>query len=674
MKLISARLGIETPHLLQGSAIDRRRPLQFKLDRRVISGFAGDTVLSAVLAAGIDTAGRRGGKDVALTSRHAPAIVASASRDDQHSALPMERALATDGAEYVTLAPRLKRDVLPQLLGRDRNSLHLDLDAADALTRPWLGIRGDTGPPADLVVIGGGVAGMSAALAGAKRGLRVVLLEATPRLGGNASLFGTLDGEEAPDRAIERLSQAVAKADKITLLTCAEAFALRPGVLRLHQVELREGVPTGRVLDIRAAHIILATGALERLPVFAGNRLPGVIGALEAFELAHHYGVWRGRSALIATSSSPAYRLAMLARDAGVEVLRILDSRPDPQSRFIEFSKAYGITQAAGTVAATVAASPTRNALIVTPQLALDELASVEAPLQAERLVASGGWQPDLTLWHMAGGESRWNPTSSRLEATGALPGITFAGSAAGWLSRSACLDSGSHAVDSLLGKSPKPVEDRLIDPVYETPDGAAPIGALPQEGGQSAFLDGGHGYLARPLLARQAGWRPFKPKPAGWSLAEVPQPLDIAAIAAGVQLGAIPADSAGIVAQERVAMVGIDVEDTSASETPLLPLPPPWLLGRYADAVLFVVDPVEQRRLTVGTLIHAGPDERDALKAIGVVVRIIEGTAIALVAGVEGQVASVREPGRSVAIRLGAAYSDGMDLGAALGGGASPL
>src|SRR5690606_22646079 len=93
-------------HHLAGSAIDRARPLQFRLDGRLIAGFAGDTVLSALLASGVDTAGRRDRAALALSSRHAPAIAFSALAGDRQSALPMARTPAGDGADYVTLAPR----------------------------------------------------------------------------------------------------------------------------------------------------------------------------------------------------------------------------------------------------------------------------------------------------------------------------------------------------------------------------------------------------------------------------------------------------------------------------------------------------------------------------------------------------------------------------------------
>src|SRR5690606_5149357 len=122
-----------------------------------------------------------------------------------------------------------------------------------------------------------------------------------------------------------------------------------------------------------------------------------------------------------------------------------------------------------------------------------------------------------------------------------------------GWLSRNACLASGADAVDRLLGRRRRPVEERLIDPLYETPDAPASIGDEPDETTQPVFLDGGWRHIERPrrVASRWPAWLPFAPRPPFWSLADTPQPLDIADIAAGVQLGAIPAASAGIVAQE---------------------------------------------------------------------------------------------------------------------------
>src|SRR5690606_8272857 len=121
------------------------------------------------------------------------------------------------------------------------------------------------------------------------------------------------------------------------------------------------------------------------------------------------------------------------------------------------------------------------------------------------------------------------------------------------------------------------------------------------------------------------------------------------------VQLGAIPAASAGIVAQERVAMVVIADDGAEPRRGPAiaLPLPPSFLTDRHADAQLFIIAPGEARVLEMGALIYADADETDPLNAIGVVVRIIGDKTIALVRGSAGQQASLREPGRAIAIKL---------------------
>ena len=683
MKRQPHRLTASGEHQLAGHAIDRSVPVQFRLDGRTIHGFAGDTVLSAALANGIDTVGRRHGAPMGLGHRFAPVIAFAALASDHQRALPMERTPATEGAEYVTvsggrwsMAERLRRLLR---LGR---SLEIDLDRPDAMQQPWIPTIGEAGPGSDLVVIGAGLAGMTAALAGAKAGLTVTLLEASPRLGGHARLFGSLEGEEAPDQAIAGLSAAVAAADAITVITRAEAFAARAGAVRAHLVEVLEGVPVGRVVDFAAPRIVIATGAIERLPIFSGNRLPGITGALEAFDAAYHYGVWPGQSALFATASSPAYRLAMLAQDAGVTVPRVIDNRPHPQSRFVEFSRAYGITQAPGTLIASAQTAPRKAGLVVRPRLSMEGFSRPEPDIAVDRLVACGGWQPDLTLWHMAGGESVWDAATHRLVPGPGPEGIMLAGSAAGYLSNRACRQSGADAVDALLGRARNEVAELAVDPIYETPDAQVPVG--PEGDAESAptFLDAGHRTIERPrsAVSRWPKWLPFAPRPAGWSLADTPQPLDIGDIAAGVQLGAIPAISAGIVAQERVAMVAIaepEAETGRAAASAPLPLLPAFLVGRFGGrGQLWLVAPSEERSLEPGALIQPDADSSDPLAAIGVVVRPLKGAAVALLDGTRaasGQPASVRDHGRAIPVRLVAIYRDGMDLAAALGSGAGP-
>src|SRR5690606_38211865 len=178
-----------------------------------------------------------------------------------------------------------------------------------------------------------------------------------------------------------------------------------------------------------------------------------------------------------------------------------------------------------------------------------------------------------------------------RLEAAGELDGIALAGSAAGYVTRHGCVQSGADAVDQLLGRPRQRVEDRRIDPLYETPDAPAFIGPAPPEASAPVYLDGGASLLQRPAPPRQSWsrlWHRSAPRGLG-ALSEAPQPLTIGIVAAGVDLGLVPPASAGIVAQERVALVPLAgqaadiLEEAPAAAAGV----PAYLAGRFgADAV----------------------------------------------------------------------------------------
>ena len=112
------RLPASTGKGLAGAHIDRQRPIRFTINGRVTPGFAGDTVLSALLAAGVDTIGTHSGQPLGLRASAAPAIVYTAKASAPEHSLPMERTPARDGAEYRTFtngpAPSLFARLFPR--------------------------------------------------------------------------------------------------------------------------------------------------------------------------------------------------------------------------------------------------------------------------------------------------------------------------------------------------------------------------------------------------------------------------------------------------------------------------------------------------------------------------------------------------------------------------------
>ncbi len=637
-----------------GTAIDRSKTVRFRLDGRLLSGFAGDSVFTAALASGVDTLGEHLDMPVGLLAASAPAVSHASLAGDPQRALPMDRTPAVDGADLVTLGGRRKNPFAR--LFQPGRTLGLVLDKPTALERPWRAVAGQAGPQQDIVVIGAGVAGMSAALVAARAGLRVTLIENTRELGGNSGLFGTQEGEDSPEEGMARLAADIADNDAISVMRGGHVFAIRPGMVRLHEVELRDGVPHGLVLDLEARHIVLATGSIERLPLFAGNRLPGVIGSLEAYELARRYGIWPGRSAVLATGSNPAYRVSLAASDAGLNVLRLLDPRPNPNSRFIAFTRAHGMRHSTATRVVSVTNIAASNLLSVQTDPADD------TALTTDRLVVCGGWQPDLTLWHVAGGRSQWSEAHQRIEAVGELDGIVLAGSAAGYFTRTAAIQSGADAIDRLLGRPRRPVEDRMIEPLHETPD-ARWIGADPPDDAAPTYLDDGPALLQRPAPPPRRWGGLFGPKRVEGltALSEAPQPLTVATIAAGVDLGLIPPPAAGAVAQERVALVPLALsappEDPAAEATDIGDHIPDYLQDRFGDdAVLALLRPTESRRLEPGMLIYRSSDVSEPARAIGVVLRDTTEGALALAsreAMAAGLSVSLRDQGRSIPARL---------------------
>ncbi len=578
------RVPADAAHEFGGIALDRSQPLSFRLDGRRIGGFAGDTVLSAVLASGIDTYGRFGDTALALGDGFVP--LATGRRGEP---LPIDRLPAADGLNLTTVGRR-------RFSFRRSHTLGQIIDGIPEV--PWLRQQPDTTLGADLLVVGGGVAGLAAADAAAQAGHSVVLVERRPWLGGDARYFGPVGDEASPEAATTDLIARLTAQPNVTVMTHAEIFALHGTTAHVHRIA--DG--RGSVAVITATRIVLATGSIQRLPVFAGNRLPGVVSAISAYHLAKRYGVGPGHSAIVATQSNYGYRLALRLHDAGVDIRRIVDPRVNPQSRFVDFAKASGLKLAGGQFPLAAVPAP-RHRLHVGFANTGTALSALD--LEADALIVSGPFQPDLTLWMLAGGGTQW--TDGKLLARGQVEHVALAGSAAGYRSMAACLASGRGAVSGLFGATPEPVADTEIGAPYETPEAATTI--APPAAGAPAFLDSGVSLLVRP----DTGVKPVRTAHA--------QAPSLGDVAASVELGlTLPAD-AGAVAEERGAPGG----DLAASDwTPpagSATSPPAWLAKRFGgdtQAVRLIVD--GRRRFARGALVYSNTTPPDPLLAIGVI------------------------------------------------------
>lgn len=658
------RLGAEAASF-SGREIDRSKPLVFRLNGREIRGFAGDTVLSAAIASGIVQAGWRREQPLALDDRFAPPVIARDSLKTRKLALPMDRIPATAGQDLVSVGARRRNPsevsaFFGALLGGKPPSLEHEFGGTVDLSAPWSDNAVAERIETDMAIVGGGIAGMRAAIAAASTGETVVLIERRQILGGDARFFGSIDEEQAPASIIDDLHGKLTGLKGITVLLRADATGIFGRDIHVHQVVKGDKAPTGRLLVVAAKRIVLATGSIERLPVFPGNRLPRVSRAVSAFNLADRFGVWIGTKALFNTASGYAYRVAVEAQKAGLSVERIADTRPLPQSRFIDFSKAYGVPLSFGVTPRTVAPGR-RGALDVVLSATIHRDEAQDMPFTTEQLVVCGGWQPALRLWHMAGGRSRWVASTNRMEPLGKLEGVEVVGAAAGWRSSTACLESAAAGVAILLGRRPESFEDKLIDPAFETPDDPTPIAAAGGDG--IAYLDAGQSLAERPASGKPKGIRGWFSRPEGAErfLAQS-RALTVGDIAAAVQLGAIAPADAGTIAQERCVPAGdiapiADVLPGSPLATPLDAPPwPAYLAGRFgAEPKIWRLEAKDKRTFETGCLVFTDADKTDPLAAAGVVLNTEREGATALVGGERkaGDALFVRDLSGAVGVTL---------------------
>lgn len=188
----------------------------------------------------------------------------------------------------------------------------------------------------DIAVVGGGPAGISAAIAAAETGAGVALIDEGNELGGH--LRWNTDMEESPNEFAGMRAFQIAKklADRLVTLQHIRIFAPAIAIGVFSEGILAAETPDGLV-EIKPKRYVFATGCTDRLPIFENNDLPGIMTKTSAQILMHIYGVRPGNEAAIYCSSDEGFALASQLLDAKVRVNAIVDKRKGvSQSKTLE--------------------------------------------------------------------------------------------------------------------------------------------------------------------------------------------------------------------------------------------------------------------------------------------------------------------------------------------------
>ncbi|WP_313525751.1 sarcosine oxidase subunit alpha [Shinella sp.] len=425
---------------------------RFTFDGKTIDALEGDTVASALLANGVHLVGRS-------FKYHRPRGILSAGPEEPNALIDVSR----DAARRQPNVRAPVQEVFDGMKVESQNrfpSLAFDIGGINNLLSPFfaagfyyktfmwpkaawekvyepfirkaagLGVSPTEEDPdhyanryahCDVLVAGAGVAGLSAALAAAEAGARVILVDEQPEVGG-ALHYDTsvkIDGRNGYDWAQATAAKLKAM-ENVTVLTRTTAF----GYYNHNFVGLVERVtdhlpkpdkklPRERLWQVRAKRVIIATGSIERHMVFANNDRPGIMLASAARTYLNHFGVAVGRKVGVYTASDSAYEAAFDLKRAGVTIAAIVDNREKPGDAVLTEARKLGIEVLTGH-----SVIDTKGKLRVSAMSVARNGGGSARSIPVDALLMSAGWTPSVHLFSQSRGKVAYDAASGRF-----LPG-----------------------------------------------------------------------------------------------------------------------------------------------------------------------------------------------------------------------------------------------------------
>jgi len=477
---------VQNNRLPSGGRINRSKVCTFRFNNQYYKGYEGDTLASALLANGVDIVGRsfkysrpRGIMCAGVEEPNAILQVGSSEATQVPNVRATEQALY-DGlvcssvkgwpslhVDVMSLVGKLAggamgpgfyyktfmfpafmwetyEKVIRKAAGLGRSPKQRDPDSYDHMHHH-----------VDVMVVGGGVAGLMAALAAARSGVRVMIADEQNEMGGGL-LHNTIDIDNQPGMHwVESVCKELDENPNVLRLVRSVVTGLHDhNFLTINERRTHHlgdvappGISRERIHKVRATSVVLATGAHERPLVFGNNDLPGCMQCSAVSQYIRRYAVVPGTALVVMTSNDAGYQCAIDWHDVGREVVAVVDTRAEPNGDVVEQLKQRNIELMTGSVVMEAKGSRrVRKVLVATTDETVSFIGGEPKVLSCDTVATSGGWSPAVHLSCHTGSRPVW-----REDIHGFVPGKTHenqfvAGRVNGAQTLSDCFEEGLQA------------------------------------------------------------------------------------------------------------------------------------------------------------------------------------------------------------------------------------
>ncbi len=359
----------------------------------------------------------------------------------------------------------------------------------------------------ELLVVGGGVSGLSTALSAGRMGKSVIVVDEKEHIGGYAltdtsEIEGKISAQWVQDTVAELEAMK-----NVSILSRTVAFGLYDDSVGCvekisdHYLNTDTHTVRQRMHHITAEKTILATGAIERPLVFANNDLPNVMQCESLDTYIRQYGVCSGNNIVVFTNNDSAYRTVQSLIEVGKKVI-VLDTRDVSNNSIVEAVKKKDVTVYGETYIEQV--NGDKNSI---KSVSIITKSGFRRTMACDCVVSSGGHTPVVSLWSHLYGKPVYNDLICAFVPDTMPKHLKAVGACSGHFDLTDCLKQGYEAGGD---KTPAPkiskqgfatVHAQAIEPFWEVPDDFS--------GKHKKFVDQQHDVSSSDIkLAHREGYR----------------------------------------------------------------------------------------------------------------------------------------------------------------------